>query len=238
MSVVPSGTRNMSLQGIFASEARDQGKSARTRARLMDAAVSVFARVGFEAASVNEIAQTADVANGTFYLHFKDKDEIVSAVAYRIAGDIARQLDEAMTDMDDAIERTCFATRQFIDIGCSEPEWGWAIFRAAWFLPALRMRSNQYLRADLQRGARQGSFSVKIDHFLVDMFGSMVLTALFGRLTGEADEDAGSRVAELQLRMLGVPAAKAKKAAWRKIEPLKLRASTALAGLVPGRSKR
>ena len=177
----------MSLNGIFASAARNQGKSARTRARLMDAAVGIFARVGFEAASVNEIAQAAEVANGTFYLHFKDKDAIVSAVAFRIAGDVVRQLDDAMANIDDAVERTCFATRQFIDIACSEPEWGWALFRAAWFLPDVRKRSNIYLRADLERGARQGAFKVKIDDFLVDMFASMVLTALFGRLRGEAD---------------------------------------------------
>jgi AcrR family transcriptional regulator len=194
----------------------------------MDAAVKIFARVGFEAASVNEIAQAADVANGTFYLHFADKEEISSVVAHRIAGDIARQLDEAMVDIDDAVERVCFATRQFIDIACSEPEWGWAFFRAAWFMPELRTNSYTYLRGDLQRGAKQGSFNVKIDHFLVDMFGSMVLKALFSRLKGEAGNDAGSRVAELQLRMLGVPASRAKKAAWRKIAPLTLRASNAL----------
>ena len=221
----------MSVQGIFASEARDQGKSARTRARLMDAAVSVFARVGFEAASVNEIAQAADVANGTFYLHFEDKDEIVSVVAFRIAGDIARQIDEAMVDMDDAVERTSFGTRQFVDIACSEPEWGWALFRSVWFLPELRKRSYEYLKADLQRGVRQGVFTVPIDRFLINTYASMLLSALQGRLSGDAGKDAGSRVADLQLRMLGVPAAKAKKAAWRKIEPLTLGASAALAGL-------
>jgi AcrR family transcriptional regulator len=221
----------MGVQGIFATEARDQGKSARTRARLMDAAVGVFARVGVEAASVNEIAQAADVANGTFYLHFKDKDEIVSVVAYRIAGDIARQLDEAMVDMDDAIERTSFGTRQFIDIACSEPEWGWALFRAVWFLPELRKVSNEYLKADLQRGVRQGVFTVAIDRFLINTYASMLLSALQGRLSGDAGKDAGARVAELQLRMLGVPAAKAKKAAWRKLEPLTLKVSAALKGL-------
>jgi AcrR family transcriptional regulator len=221
----------MSVQGIFSSEARDQGKSARTRARLMDAAVNVFARIGFEAASVNEIAQAADVANGTFYLHFKDKDEIVSVVAYRIANDIARQLDEAMVDIDDAIERTSFGTRQFIDIASSEPAWGWALFRAVWFLPELRKLSNEHLKADLQRGVRDGVFTGPIDRFLINTYASMLLSALQGRLSGDAGKDAGSRVAELQLRMLGVPAAKAKKAAWRKIKPLTLRVSSSLEGL-------
>jgi hypothetical protein len=59
----------------------------------------------------------------------------------------------------------------------------------------------------------------------------MLLSALQGRLSGDAGKDAGSRVAELQLRMLGVPAAKAKKAAWRKIKPLTLRVSSSLEGL-------
>jgi AcrR family transcriptional regulator len=216
----------MSEQGVFAAEARTLGKSARTRARLMDAAVGVFARVGFEAASVNEIAQAAEVANGTFYLHFKDKDDIVGAVAFRIAGDVARQIDEAMAGIDDAMERTSFATRQFIELAARNPDWGWALFRAVWFLPELRRQVVTYLRADLERGVRQGAFDAPIDDVLVDMFASMVITALFGRLRGEMGPEAGARAAELQLRMLGVPAAKAKRVAGRDLPPLALDAHT------------
>jgi len=208
--------------GLFSGEARNLGKSARTRARLMDAAVGVFARVGYEAASVNEIAQAADVANGTFYLHFKGKDDIAAAVAFRMAADVARQLDEAMTGIDDAVERTSFATRQFIDLASSEPEWGWALFHAVWYMPELRRQVVTYLRADLERGVEQGSFKVEIDDFLVDTFASMVASALFGRLRGETGPEAGPKVAELQLRMLGVAPARAHRIAWREIEPLSL----------------
>ncbi len=69
---------------------------------------------------------------------------------------------------------------------------------------------------------RQGVFTIEIDDFLVDMFASMTMTALFARLQGAAGADAGSRVAELQLRMLGVPAKRAKAAAWRKLPPVAL----------------
>lgn len=199
----------------FASQAQGQGKSARTRARLMDAAVGVFARVGYEAASVNEIAQAAEVANGTFYLHFKDKDAIVGEVAFRIAAEVARDLNEAMAGIEDATERTSFATRRFIDMAATNAEWGWALFRAVWFLPELRRQVVTYLRADLELGVRQGAFTVAIDDFLVDMFGSMVMTALFGRLRGESGPEAGPKTAELQLRMLGVPAERARDIAWR-----------------------
>jgi AcrR family transcriptional regulator len=208
--------------GPFAQEARHLGKSARTRARLMDAAVGIFAREGFEAASVNRIAQAAEVVNGTFYIHFKDKNDIANAVTYRIAADIARQLDEAMTDLDDAAERTSTATRRFIEFGVAQPEWGLALVRAMWVFRDLRESVIAYLRADLKRGARQGAFTVTIDDFLIDTFASMTLSALFGRISGTADAHAGSRVAELQLRMLGVSPARAKKAAWRDLPPIKL----------------
>ncbi len=208
--------------GVFARRAREGGKSARTRARLMDAAVQVFARQGIEAASVSEIAQAADVSNGTFYNHFKDKDEIVGVVAFAIAGDVARRLDETMRTLDDAAERTSFATRQFIDLATSAPEWGRALVRAVWYLPALRHQVSAFARADLERGVREGVFKVEVDDLLVDLFATMVVTVLMLRLEGEAGPDAGARTAEHQLRMLGVPPARARRVAHRPLPPLPL----------------
>jgi len=213
----------MTQSGRFAGEARNLGKSARTRARLMDAAVRIFARDGYEAASVNEIARAADVVNGTFYIHFKDKDEIAAAVATRIAAEVTRQLDAAMEDIDDAVLRTSTATRRFIELAASEPEWGWALFRAAWSFRRLRGDVVSHLRADLARGRRQGVFTAEIDDFLVEMFAAMTLSGLFARLQGSAGAEAGPKTAELQLRMLGVAPAKAKAAAWRKLPPLALK---------------
>jgi AcrR family transcriptional regulator len=210
------------VQAVFTSRAREQGKSARTRARLMDAAVGVFAREGIEGASVNAIAQAADVANGTFYNHFKDKNEIVGTVAFAMARDVAERIDEAMQGLEDAAERTSFATRQFIELAASAPEWGRALVDAVWHLPALRREVSDYARADIERGVRDGLFKVEVDELLVDLFGSMVLTAVFLRLEGEEGPDAGPRVAEHQLRMLGVPAARAKRVAWRTLTPLSL----------------
>lgn len=213
----------MTSTGLFGGGAAHLGKSARTRARLMDAAVRLFARDGFEAASVNEIARLADVANGTFYVHFRDKDAIGAEVALAIAQNVTRQLDEAMAGVDDAIERTSMATRRFIDLAASEPDWGHALLRALWTFRGLRESVVRHLRSDLQRGVDQGVFDVEVDDMLIDTFASMVMGGLFARLAGDSGGDAGARVAELQLRMLGVPAAKAKAAARRALEPVSLR---------------
>jgi AcrR family transcriptional regulator len=208
--------------GLFAGRARAGRKSERTRARLMDAAVAVFAHVGIEAASVNEITQAADVANGTFYNHFKDKHELVGAVAFAIAGDVAQRLDEAMAGLEDPADRTSFATRQFIELATSFPDWGRALVRAVWYLPELRRQVSAFARADIERGVKSGVFKVELDDFLVDLFASLVVMTVFLRLEGEAGPDAGARAAEHQLRMLGVPPARAKRVAWRELVPLTL----------------
>lgn len=47
-----------------------------TRRRILDAAEAVFGEKGYYAASVTEITQRAQVAQGTFYLYFHSKREI------------------------------------------------------------------------------------------------------------------------------------------------------------------
>jgi len=45
--------------------------------RILQAAIKVFAKNGFYNSKVSEIAQEAGVADGTIYLYFKNKDDIL-----------------------------------------------------------------------------------------------------------------------------------------------------------------
>src|SRR4051812_31026258 len=47
------------------------------RERILDAAIKVFAAEGFYNAKVSQIAQAAGVADGTIYLYFKSKDDLL-----------------------------------------------------------------------------------------------------------------------------------------------------------------
>ena len=47
------------------------------RERILDAAVKVFAQEGFYNAKVSQIAHEAGVADGTIYLYFKNKDDLL-----------------------------------------------------------------------------------------------------------------------------------------------------------------
>jgi TetR/AcrR family fatty acid metabolism transcriptional regulator len=50
------------------------------RRQLLDAAVRVFARKGYHASRVGDIAEEAGVAHGLLYHYFKSKDQVLEAV--------------------------------------------------------------------------------------------------------------------------------------------------------------
>ncbi len=60
---------------------RERKKQA-TRARLVEAAIQLFSRRGFDAPTIDEIAAHADIGKGTLYNYFRTKEEIV--VAYMV----------------------------------------------------------------------------------------------------------------------------------------------------------
>jgi TetR/AcrR family fatty acid metabolism transcriptional regulator len=73
------------------------------RERILDAAVRVFARKGFYLTRVSEVAKAAGVADGTIYLYFKSKDDLlVSLFEHRI--------ERLLTYMDTELPRVASAT--------------------------------------------------------------------------------------------------------------------------------
>lgn len=55
-----------------------------TRARLLDAAATVFAEVGLDGASVEDICERAGFTRGAFYSNFDSKDELFLMLAGRV----------------------------------------------------------------------------------------------------------------------------------------------------------
>src|SRR3989338_7018 len=49
-------------------------------ARIIEAATKVFARKGFYNSTIADIAKIAEVAEGTIYLYFKNKDDLLISI--------------------------------------------------------------------------------------------------------------------------------------------------------------
>ena len=74
-----------------ATDSRRARKKLENRAQLLAAARAVFAEMGFGAASVRDIVRRTDLATGTFYNYFEDKDAIFEAVVGELTDELVRR---------------------------------------------------------------------------------------------------------------------------------------------------
>lgn len=66
------------------------------REELLDAAQQLFLEKGFAATSIDDIASSADVAKGTFYLYFPSKEALLAAIQERFIVAFCSRLEAAM----------------------------------------------------------------------------------------------------------------------------------------------
>ena len=75
------------------------------RRRILDAAVGVFARKGYFAARVSDVAKKAGVADGTIYLYFKSKEDILVRLFDEVMSEHVEEAREAVRALSSAPER-------------------------------------------------------------------------------------------------------------------------------------
>lgn len=75
-----------------------ESRKEQKRQSLLDAAYALFTEKGVAKTSVDEIVRGANVAKGTFYLYFHDKDQLLGQLVYNIT---AQVLEEAYEWLDE-----------------------------------------------------------------------------------------------------------------------------------------
>jgi AcrR family transcriptional regulator len=101
---------------------RHQERSEATRARLIRAAEKIFARDGFEAAKLEEIASEAGYTRGAFYANFESKEDLFFAL---LEGQISsrinavEQIARNVRDPEDKLR----AFRDFFLTVCEDRRW-------------------------------------------------------------------------------------------------------------------
>jgi len=79
---------------------RERTKAA-NRAALLDAARDAFGELGFEAAGVRDIVRRTELASGTFYNYFDDKESIFRALVEATGAEARRRVRTARTEAGD-----------------------------------------------------------------------------------------------------------------------------------------
>jgi AcrR family transcriptional regulator len=66
------------VQILKSPVSRTEKRVAKTKNKLLKAALEVFSEYGVDAATIDDITQRADLGKGTFYRYFSDKSEIMA----------------------------------------------------------------------------------------------------------------------------------------------------------------
>lgn len=79
-------------------------KKEKTRQEVLKAAGVLFEQKGFAATSVDDVAELANIAKGTFYYHFKSKDDLLIGLALEyhkeISADVVQRLENKEPPID------------------------------------------------------------------------------------------------------------------------------------------
>lgn len=70
-------------------------KKAETRARIFEAAIKLFLENSYHGVTIEQVCETADVANGTFFLHFPTKADLLMEFSAQLNERIAARLTDA-----------------------------------------------------------------------------------------------------------------------------------------------
>src|SRR6478672_182793 len=118
----------MPQDGIERSR-RDEHTEA-TRQALLSAGRDIFAREGFQAASMEAISRAARMTRGAFYHHFEDKKALFDAVVVAMQAEAAARIQARAKAERKIWDRLSAGVDAYLDV-CLEPAYGRIVIQEA-----------------------------------------------------------------------------------------------------------
>ena len=178
-------------------------KRERTQAQLVDAALRVIARKDAAALSILELAHEAQVSHGTVYNYFRTREEIVDAVALRLADDLSEQQSRRFAGLEEGAARLTLAVRHFVLRAAEDRAWGLVFLRVS--AAAARLGHTVTLKTlgNLRRGLKAGTFRYDSEAAALDLVFGTTLAGMRTVLDGRAGQGHDRDIAYAVLRGLG-----------------------------------
>jgi AcrR family transcriptional regulator len=138
-------------------QTKHQQRTEATRRALLDAAKRIFARDGFEAARIEDIAGATGHTRGAFYAHFNSKEDLFFALFEQEAGERLRDLRSVLEQCPDTAGRLRVLRRFYVGRASDRQ---WVMLALEFKLFAWR---HPKLRAQLARTHRRIRESLKVE---------------------------------------------------------------------------
>jgi AcrR family transcriptional regulator len=91
------------------------------RQDILDAARDILARDGYQGLSMRKVARRIDYSPTAIYLHFKDRDDLVSCVCEQLMGGLAKELEQVADRHADPLVALKTGLRRYVEFGLTHP---------------------------------------------------------------------------------------------------------------------
>ena len=200
-------------------KARSSRQRSDKRVRIVDAAVGVFAEKGYRSARISDIARRAGVADGTIYLYFRNKEDLLLTIFEEKMDGILNGLRAAVDGIDSPADRMRAFARFHFEQMRLQPALAQVLHvelrQSTRFVREYRPeRLWEYLgvfETILRDGKAVGEFRAEIDPFLVKwaFFGALDELSIQWVVARKRDrfnlEKAAEQVVDVFLRGMGRP---------------------------------
>jgi AcrR family transcriptional regulator len=185
------------------------------RRQLLDAAVRVFARKGFHASRVGDIAEEAGVAHGLLYHYFKSKDQVLEAVFHENWSVLVARIESVEETDESAADQIRHIAAIVLRTWLHLPDVVRVVIQEFGRSPELAERIGELtrpievLQRVIARGVQRGEFRADIDPAFAAtvVYGSIdeLLTAwVLGRLPSAEEDVLEAEQTLLDVTLLGL----------------------------------
>lgn len=141
-------------------ETRNERRRRRNRASLLAAAEEIMIEKGPDATTVQEIADRADVALGTFYSYFVSKDEIVIAVTEDAMKRMGQRIRTITDTFEDPGQVFAYGIRCLMEAGKSDKTWRFLLARPDVMTDVMMRVFGRYAKVDIAKAVSAKRYDV------------------------------------------------------------------------------
>jgi AcrR family transcriptional regulator len=198
---------------------RRQRRRAETRARLLEAARTLFAEQGVERTAIAQITEAADLGFGAFYNYFPSKDALVEAALSQSLDALNQAIDALSRRLEDPAEVVAVAHRYLVSQASTDPELAWLLIRLDATHRAIVRGLRERGYRDLERGISSGRFNVADPGAAFFATTGSLILIMRAVLDGDLPAQADQTHAEAVLRILGLSPSEAAEVSHRPLQP-------------------
>lgn len=203
-----------------AAPGRVERKRGRRIQEIVTTAADLFGARGYDAVSLEDVADRLDVTKGSLYYYFSSKDELVTAAIETLGNEWTARLEALPAAHEGPVaDRLRALVREHIGIAVREYPAALRLFLVPQEWPAaqqarikaLRRRHDQFFRTLVEEGVASGAFTVTtVDTTLQCMHAAMSQTPGWcAHLTGRAQDRAVEEFTDTLMMLVGVAPAPA-----------------------------